>query len=354
MEIEKKPIENNEVVSVNYTQPKFWHRCMANLVDFVLFVAMFILLFIAARAIVSATPDYKRVENRIADIQVNESGLYMYDPLNEGKIVDAVYYSDKYLSTYGSDFAGNDVTGRIGKVVHSINQFIDYCSNPDVVPAERYNELVSYYESIRLETVNKEGIHYFVKDGDNIIPNETLANDAEKRQYFYKDVYAKFVEKRCLPFLTANVTEYRELYRVEFNYLVFAELPSAYILAGILVYFVPPLFLRRGRMTLGKALYRIGLIDDRMLSPTFARFTARSAIFIFGELLLSLFTFGIPYIISFTLMAFSKHKQGFPDYMLHLYEIDTSKANIYMNYVEATLKNELHGEAVDFQMEKPL
>ena len=354
MVLEKKEIENNEVVSVNYTQPKFWHRCMANLVDFVLFGAMFIMLFIAARAIVGVTPDFKRTESRIAEIQVKESGLYMYDTLNEGKIVDVVYYSDKYISTYGNDFEGNDTNGRIGRVVNSINKFIEYCSNPSVVPPERYKELISYYDSIRLDTVNKENIHYFVKDGEKIVPNETLSSDAEKRQYFYKDVYAKFIEKTCLPFLTANVAEYRELYRVEFNYLVFVELPSAYLLAGIIIYFVPPLFLRRGRMTLGKALYRIGLIDDRMLSPSFGRFTARFAIFLFGELVLSLFTLGIPYIISFSLMAFSRHKQGFPDYMLHLYEIDTSKSNIYMNYVEATLKNELHGEAVDFRMEKPL
>ena len=28
--------------------------------------------------------------------------------------------------------------------------------------------------------------------------------------------------------------------------------------------------------------------------------------------------------------------------------------DIYMDYVEAELKNELHGEAIDFRMEKPL
>ena len=54
------------------------------------------------------------------------------------------------------------------------------------------------------------------------------------------------------------------------------------------------------------------------------------------------------------MMVFSKNKQSFPDYMMKLYVVDTSKANIYMDYVEAQLKNELHGEAVDFQMERPL
>ena len=347
-------IERNEIVSINYTEPRFWHRCMANFVDFFLVLAMFIILFISARAIVNATPDYKRVEKRISEIQL-ESGLYVEDPLVDNKIVDIVYYLDKYVDLYGNEFEGGaTATGKIGKIVNSINQFIDYCSNPNVTPQERYDELVSYYDSIRLETVTSDGVHYFVKDGDKIVPNETLANNAEKRTLFYKDVYVKVVEKRFLPFLTSNVTEYRELYRVEFNYLVFVELPISYALAGFLVYFVPPLFMRRGRMTLGKALYRIGLIDDRMLSPSFPRFLARFAIFFFGEFILSLATLGIPYIISFSIMAFSKRKQGFPDYMLHLYEVDASKANIYMDYVEAELKNELHGEAIDFRMEKPL
>ena len=231
---------------------------------------------------------------------------------------------------------------------------MDYCNDPNVTSNERYQDLVAYYESARLDTLTSDGIHYFVKDGDNIIPNETLSSDPEKRKLYYDNVYVPLVEKKFLPFITSNIPAYRDAYRVEFNFLVFLELPVSYALAGFLVYFVPPLFFKRGRKTLGKALYHIGLLDSRVLSPTFARFTVRFAIFFFGELILSLFTFGIPYIISFSIMAFSKDKQGFPDYMLHLYEIDTSKASIYLDYVEAQLKNELHGEAVDFKMERPL
>lgn len=352
MENQNKEIERNEVVSINYTQPKFWHRCMANFVDFFLMVLMFIILFISTRAIVLATPDYKKTENRIGELQL-ASGLYFEDTLNENKRVDVVYYLDKYEGTYGDNFTVKEnPTGKLGKIIYAIDKFEKF--SKENAPKERYDELVAYYDSIRLDTINKEGIHYFVKDGDDIVPNETLSSNPEKRKDFYKDVYVKFVEKRCLPFLTSNITEYRELYRVEFNYLVFLELPVAYALAGLIVYFIPPLFFRRGRKTLGKALYHIGLIDDRMLSPTFGRFLSRFAIFYFAELILSLFTLGIPYIISFSMMAFSKRRQGFPDYMLHLYEIDTSKANIYMDYVEAELKNELHGEAIDFRMKKPL
>ena len=350
----EKEIERNEVVSVNYTQPKFWHRVMANFVDFFLFVILMIASFIGVRSIVLNVPSYKATEQKISQIQL-DSNLYKKDPNNEDKNIDIVYYIDRYTDNiYGSDFEGATGSGKIGKIVQAINGFIDYCSNESVASNARYQELVGYYDNMRLDAVTSDGIHYFVKDGDDIVPNETLASVADKRSLYYKNVYVPIVEKRCLPFLTSNVKEYRECYRIEFNYLVFLELPVSLVFAAILVYFVPPLFFRRGRMTLGKALYHIGLVDDRVLSPTFWRFSARFLIFLFAELLLSLFTLGIPYIISFSLMAFSKKKQGFPDYMLHLYEIDTSKANIYMDYVEAELKNELHGEAIDFRMEKPL
>lgn len=356
--MDNQEIERNEVVSVNYTQPKFWHRVMANFIDFFLMLVMFIVLFIAARSIVLATPKYKQAEQTILDTQLN-SGLYVKDVSDEDKIVDIIHYIDTYVAVYGNEFdgvgeGGGEPYGKIGKAVYAINKFINYCSDLSVTSPERYQELLNYYDSMRLETVTSDGVHFFIKDGDNIIPNETLASDAEKRKLYYSNVYTPIIEKRFLPFLTSNVTQYREAYRVEFNYLVFLEIPVSYSLAGILVYFVPPLFFKRGRKTLGKAIYHIGLVDQRVLSPTIARFSARFAIFFFAELILSLFTFGIPYIISFSIMAFSKDKQGFPDYMLHLYEIDTSKANIYMDYVEAQLKNELHGEAVDFKMERPL
>ena len=360
MNNEEKEIERNEIINVNYTEPKFWHRVMANFVDFFLFVLLMFISFIAVRSIVLNVPYYKNTEQKINDIQLT-SGLYVKDQNDPNKNVDIVYYLDRYVQLYGSEFDGVNKddpsqapTGKIGRIVASINKMIEYCSNESVTSNERYQELVGYYDSMRLDAVTEDGIHYFVKDGDSIIPNETLASVAEKRQLYYKNVYVPIVEKRFMPFLASNVTEYRECFRVQFNFLVFLELPVALVVAAILVYFVPPLFIRRGRMTLGKALYRIGLVDDRILSPTFWRFTSRFLIFLFGELILSVFTFGIPYIISFSIMAFSKKKQGFPDYMLHLYEIDTSKANIYMDYVEAQLKNELHGDAIDFEMEKPL
>ena len=351
--------EINEVLHVEYTRPKFWHRCMANFVDFFIMLITFLLLFIGARAIVQNTPSYKSSISRLGQIQV-QSGLYIESDSGQTatKNMDIIYYCDTYLGSYGKYYdIEEEITDPKTKnayVIVGLQKFFKYCSDSNNCKNERYVELLGYFDEARLTPVLND-IHYYVKDSDNkIIPNPTLADDATKSDKYYLNVFKPFIEKRCIPFLSANVPEYNKLNKVDYQALLFIELPIAYALAGFLTYFVPPLFFRRGRKTLGKALYHIGLIDGRVLSPTFPRFLARFAIFFFGELILSLFSFGIPYIISFSLMAFSKKKQGFPDYMLGLYEIDTSKANIYMDYVEAQLKNELHGKAIDFKMEERL
>ena len=351
--------ENNEVLRVEYTRPKFWHRCMANFVDFFIMLATFLGLFIGIRAIVQNTPSYKETLSRLGQLQI-QSGLYVDSEEGQTatKNMDLIYYCDTYLGSYGKYYDINeeitDPKTKNAYVIKGLQKFLAFCGDSNNCPPERYAELLTYFDEARL-TPTLNDIHYYIKDADDkIIPNPTFADDASKSDEYYNYVFKPFIEKKALPFLSANVTEYRTLSKVDYNYLLFLELPVAYAVAGILTYLVPPLFFRRGRKTLGKALYHIGLIDGRVLSPTIPRFLARFAIFYFGELILSLFSFGIPYIISFSLMAFSKKKQGFPDYMLGLYEIDTSKANIYMDYVEAQLKNELHGKAIDFKMKERL
>ena len=105
---------------------------------------------------------------------------------------------------------------------------------------------------------------------------------------------------------------------------------------------MPPLIFKRGRKTIGKILYKIGLVEDSTcLNVKTGKIIARQAIVSFGEMILSPFTFCIPIIISFTMMAFSKKKQSFPDYMLSLTEIDTTYDKIYHSKDEIIL-DEIH------------
>ena len=105
MENSEFDVERNEVVSINYTQPKFWHRVMANFIDFFLLIIAFLLLFIGVRSIVLNVPSYKATEQKIHDIQL-ASGLYVTDPNDTSKTVDVIYYLDRYVALYGGEFDG--------------------------------------------------------------------------------------------------------------------------------------------------------------------------------------------------------------------------------------------------------
>lgn len=353
----KEEIKEEEM-RVEYTRPKFWHRCVANFVDFFIFAIVFLFLFIGTRAAVQATPPYKVIKAQLYDIQLR-SGIYR-EPVADSTTtdtIDIVFYIDNYKKgTPAGDEFDIDVDDKPmfinGMCVKTIKIFINFCH--ENCSYERYQDLLVYYDEARLNATI-DGLHFFILDDENnVVPNPTVKADKGKLRSYYTDVFKPFIEKRCIPFLSANVPGYHNLIRTDYRLLILLELPVSYVLAGILVYFVPPLFFRRGRKTLGKALYHIGLIDQRLLSPTVPRFLMRFVIFLFGELILSMFSFGIPYIISFSMMAFSKKKQGFPDFMVRTLEVDTSKANIYLDYVEAVTKNQIHGEAIDFKLEKPL
>lgn len=323
-------------VEIQYTEPRFHRRIFANLLDFVIFIFCTIGLFIATRGIVSSTPGYSANINRILEIR-SDSGLYVVTSGTSDDLISFINanYSGWTACSYADDH---------------IDQFILYLNEEIGEGASK--TVQEDYDKFRLEAV-KDGVHYFVKnDGGEIIANSADPSFPGWANC-YSDVYVPFVDEHTQGYLVTLIPEYLELIRWESVMLLAVEAPIAYLLAGVITYLIPPLCLKRGKMTLGKAMYHIGLADSRLLSCSWKRYLARWFILFFGEFVLSIFTFGIPFLISFTLMAFSKKHQGFPDYILGLYEVDCSDNKLYMSYEEITLSG-VGGEKkpIDFKMIK--
>lgn len=324
-------------IEISYTRPKFWHRVIANLIDILLFALMFFILFISVRAIVQTTSEYKKNNDLLIQIRL-DSGLYI-DSSTMG-ITDVITYNSRL------DFAGSV---RVNNAKEAIDSFLSYAE--EVCDEEKALEIINSYDQCRLDNrfVDKLGQPYFIEDEDGTViknPNCSATN-----QQYFDNFYTYYIDEVLQGYLVTAIPHYLECTRFMSDMLIYIELPISYLLAGILIYYVPTFIFRRGRKTFGKAIYHIGLIDSRYLNPTQARSFSRFAIFYFSELILSLFTLGIPYIISFSMMAFSKTKQGFPDYLLGLYEIDTSKNNIYNSYAEIEIsKLDNSKKPIDFKM----
>lgn len=340
----------NKKVEVIYYRPKFYRRILANFIDILIFILIFVGLFSLGRYIMTNSEGYKNNFNAFNKIRV-DSGLYVKD---SGEIKDIITYLD--------GDSKNNSEYKMKKARQAIENFIAYSHT--VCSESGYTSIVNDYDSYRLKPKmiykNKKseynGTLLFVLDEDNnVIENPELfavgSYVPNIYNYFYNKAYKPYIDKQCQGFLTTKIPNYFELTKYMALMLIFAAITPSYLLTGILVYYVPTLCFRRGRCTLGKALYRIGLVDRRVLSPTFARTTARFAILYFAVIILSVVTFGLPMLISFSLMVFSKGKQGFPDYMLGLTEIDMSRTKIYKSFDEADFdKIDSHKKAVDFRV----
>lgn len=355
--LEQQPVEKAEVLNVEYERPKFVHRVLANFIDVLVFIFLLISTFIIARLSVTSTSMYKN--NYYAIQKANlESGLYVNatqgDDIIEYKSGDEVKLVTSYMLSK-NNLTYKDICNRSEKI---ISKFFIYLEN--VSSAEISKQASDLYDERRLAlTGDVEGHeHYFEKDENGKVYRPTDSNDMPYYPYksYFNKMYRPFIDDTLIDDYFAKYTPgYKGHLKNEAYYLLLLEMPISFVSATFLTYFIPPLFFRRGRKTLGKALYHIGLVDSRVLNVKFPRFLARFTIFFFAEMVLSIFTFGIPFFFSFTMMLTTKNKQGFPDYLLGINEIDTSKRKIYYDKYEILAdRAKQNKKAVDFRLPKSL
>ena len=330
-------------VNISYQKARFHRRCFACLLDFLIFALMFGLCFLASRSIVTATPGFTQAESTILSVR-EQSGLFYVNHDNNHSLDIVSYLRD----------GGFDGYYKWNMSRKAIDTFIVYCGENGLPDSKE--KVQKSYDDYRLNPkLTYKDLPFFIKDeAGEIVENPKVVEIASLSTRF-EQAYAPYIDNIAQAYLVTEIPAFNEATHYESNMLFFAELIPSYAVAGLLVYLVPLLIFRRGRMTFGKFLYRIGTVDKRLLVPKMGRTLARFAIFYFGELLLTPFTFGIPFLVSFSLMAFTKDRQSFPDYMLKLYEVDVSETKIYFDKAEIKLSDiPGMGKPVDFKMEKEL
>ena len=356
-------------IHLEYELPNFGKRVFANFLDIIFLFLGVISVYIGVHATTKATPQYWKNDNYIAQVR-SESGLFRYASSRE---------TWENISTWLDNNNDTSYDSRNYVCTLAINDFIEYihtnCSE------DQYDEIVSDYENCRLSDnlLDKEGKHLFAwvdvpvqqtdengnpvfdennkpvyvvdEHGDVVTIKEIRKNPDSKAnsQYYYENFYREYTLVNCGGFLLKFFPRYLVATQTLSDLFFFIEIPITLFFGCAIVYYLPGIIFRRGHPTFGKKIMGMGDVDSKILSPKFGRFTAKYAIFFFGEIILSLFTFGIPLIISFSMMAFSKKKQGFPNYMLGLTEIDTNKQKIYFTKYEISLEfAKDHKKAINF------
>ena len=263
----------------------------------------------------------KEKQNYINTIHLN-SDLYKID--NTGKIYSVISYYNHYQL--------NTTTQEKNKLREHIDNFIVFISNE--YGEESKEEIQKMYDDFRLnDNMKEDGIPYFIVSDNKIIENNNSENN-NITPTDYVNIYTNFIDNTCNGYLLSIDKTLYEYTSFLSKTIIFWELIPTFFFSGILTWLVPPLIFKRGRKTIGKLIYKISAVNSKYLNLSIGKTFARFSIFFFGIITLSFVTLAVPMIISFSMMAFSKQKQSFPEYMLGIYEVNTSEDKVYFSKEE--------------------
>jgi hypothetical protein len=308
---------------IQYYRPLFHRRIFADLLDTIFMALLGVLLFVGFRTAFLNLPESSMRSDRLEQNR-SDCGLYVKSDGQFSLLPD--YYKNHSSLLSAEELMKAYETG-MDKFIGFLDSSLDTSAKATVKDS---------YDTYRLDQ-KLDGVAYFVTVDGTITKNS--ASTATYEQYS-TNVYAPYIRDYAEGYFNVYAPHYIDDTHYFSLLLLFAEIPLSVFSSAMIVLFLPPLFLKRGRQTLGKAIYKIGRVDSHILSPTTGRYCAESAILILGIITLSVFTLGIPLIISFSMMAFSKKKQDFPDYMLGIEEVDLTDSKIYFTLEEAAIEKQ--------------
>ena len=315
----------NKVTEISYYRPKFWKRCFAILFDSIICFLVSLSLFLGVKEIVDNVPYSKEINNNLNALKL-ESDIYIYSN-NLERITDIVSYYNQSTSV---SMGAMEID-----LVNRIDNFFVFLEEKE--GSKISSQAINNYNEAKLSTnLVYNNKSYFILIDNVVIKNEEANIPSEM---YVENFYKPYIDE-VLQGYFSSIDEVLTYTRYQSNMLFFLEIPLGLFLGYGLVFYVVPLCFRRGKQTLGRFIFKIGLVDKNILSVKTGLFTIRFLILFFVEVLLSIFTFAIPLFISFSMMAFSKKKQTFHDFMLGIEEVDVEVDKIFFSKSEIFGKKE--------------
>ena len=111
---------------------------------------------------------------------------------------------------------------------------------------------------------------------------------------------------------------------------------SIWLLLFVLFFelFFPLVVFKRGRLTLGRKVFSIGLIDVNALNIKASKYLGRVAFIVIVMYVIGFFSFLLPLFVSLGMMFISKRHQDLVDYVFNTYVVDIKKDEIYLDQLD--------------------
>ena len=288
----------NEIVKA-----PFLRRIGATITDIFLVVVLFLIfnsyvfqpMFTKAFDIESKTETYRQI--------MIDSHLYV--SLENGGV-------DEVIDTYDA------TTSKITEF--EFYQTVDKCIQEFYLKYEQ--------EGINIESYNKAKIDSTLFE---LVNNEYVIKENISKNQYKEFITTQFAEAENL------LSHYDQTYIKLANDLFLFDLFNVSLsltISFLLVYLLPSLLFANGE-TVGKKLLALGMVNAKngfviKKSQVIVRFV----IFYFLEIVLSVFTLGLPLLVSFSMMIFNKNGLALHDYLSATICVDKKGTVIFKNYEE--------------------
>lgn len=297
-------------MEVTYERASYNHRIFAFLIDA---AVTFILGSLIAWGLYSALPGlpfYQSASKQYDEIQL-KSGLYLQNGTTISKI-------DKFYESSVKSEANDYYESALTSFYKNSLFFSDPTSGSAL-----YREQKVGAKAI----VDSKGETYWTLDAQgNIVRKEGVSDDS------LNAFYVSALEDHAYAYLGNNADYVSASRTLTWSGLI--SIPIALNVTLILVSLVVPLCFSRGKKTFGKAILHLAVLNVHACSVSWSHYLLRFLFLLLIEVDLSLVSFGIPLIVSFSMFVFSKRGQSLHDYVCNTYVVDCSAQTIYKNQTE--------------------
>lgn len=323
----------NPKINIKYHKASVYKKVFARLFDLLLAVAIGLSIFLGIRALVLKIPYYASATKEI-DQMMDASGIYEDDE-SAGKI--------SIVKKHSSD-ANMSAREKTEFYEERIDVFLSFVK--EEAGEESYQMVVKDYDDYRLSK-NYLQVYYFVEDENHQVVKNPKFVFEDVYSLYSKNVYEPFITERLQGHMNSLFPRYIENQKKLSRAVYLVEVPLSAFLSVFLVMVVPGLIFKRGRQTFGMMIYHISLANNDLLYVPTGKYIGYSFIRVLAIYVLSFYTLGVSLIIDISMMAFSKQKQDFGEYMLGIFEIDTSTEKIYLSKIEISQEHAHNAEISD-------
>ncbi len=313
--------ENNTVLE--YSKARIYQRVFSFFIDLFLAVLLGMIINSLCGLVTSVVPKYQEVLQERIELQ-DQSGLF-----------------DENQKLWTLSLEGSDMTIQEKKELLSTR--LDEFYHNDVFFED--DTFYQSYQKRKSEAVNEKGELLF-----ELISGSYVEKD------FSDDVYYSFYQKEFENYASAALSHnvrFADLSNLIVRISVI-EIVLSMSVGFALSFVIMPLILKRGRKTIGMYLFKISLVGGDALNVRGKTLLFRNVLLLLIGYWLTIFTFGIPWLVSLTMMTFSKTGQDFFDYMSGTYVVSTKDKDIYLDYAEYLARTEESKKASienrDFEM----